>query len=103
MCSPTVNGKSTTRRIPLAYSSTQLFIDGKWRPAQSGKTIDVLNPATEEEIGTVAHAEQADLDEALEAAASGFKAGARCRPSSAARSCARRPTSCASAPTRSRR
>ena len=32
-----------------------------------------VNPATEEEIGTVAHADRADLDEALEAAAKGFK------------------------------
>ena len=36
--------------------------------------IEVINPATEEVIGTVAHAEKADLDEALEAAAAGFKA-----------------------------
>ncbi len=31
----------------------------------SGKTIAVLDPATEEAIGTVAHADKADLDEAL--------------------------------------
>ena len=57
----------------MAYSNTQLFINGKWRPSQSGRTIAVLNPATEETIGTVAHADRADLDEALEAAAKGFK------------------------------
>jgi succinate-semialdehyde dehydrogenase/glutarate-semialdehyde dehydrogenase len=57
----------------LAYSNTQLFIAGKWRPARSGKVLEVLNPATEEVIGTVAHAGQADLDEALAAAAAGFK------------------------------
>ena len=57
----------------MAYSNTQLFINGKWRPSQSGKIIAVLNPATEETIGTVAHAGRADLDEALEAAAKGFK------------------------------
>ena len=57
----------------MAYSSTQLFIGGKWRPAQSGKVIEVVNPATEEVIGTVAHAGKADLDEALAAAAAGFK------------------------------
>ena len=58
----------------MAYSNTQLFIGGKWRPAQSAKVIEVVNPATEEVIGTVAHASQADLDEALAAAAAGFKA-----------------------------
>ncbi|MES1149356.1 MAG: aldehyde dehydrogenase family protein, partial [Bradyrhizobium guangdongense] len=56
----------------MAYSNTQLFIGGKWRPAQSGKVIEVLNPATEEVIGTVAHAGKADLDEALAAASAGF-------------------------------
>ena len=45
----------------MAYSNTQLFINGKWRPSQSGRTIAVRNPATEEEIGTVAHAGTADL------------------------------------------
>src|ERR1700751_3810844 len=58
----------------MNYSNVQLFIDGKWRPAASGKTIPVLNPATEEPVGTVAHAEKADLDEALAAAEKGFKA-----------------------------
>src|SRR6201987_699032 len=58
----------------MNYSNVQLFIDGKWRPAASGKTIPVLNPATEEPVGAVAHAEKADLDEALAAAEKGFKA-----------------------------
>ena len=43
------------------YSDVQLFIDGTWRPAVSGKTLDVINPATGEAIGKVAHAEKADL------------------------------------------
>jgi succinate-semialdehyde dehydrogenase / glutarate-semialdehyde dehydrogenase len=54
------------------YSNVNLFIDGAWKPAVSGKTLPVLNPATEETIGTVAHAEQADLDLALAAAQKGF-------------------------------
>jgi succinate-semialdehyde dehydrogenase / glutarate-semialdehyde dehydrogenase len=57
----------------MNYPNVQLFIDGKWRPAASGKTIPVLNPATEEPVGTVAHAGKADLDEALAAAEKGFK------------------------------
>ena len=57
----------------MNYPNVQLFIDGKWRPAASGKTIPVINPATEEPIGTVAHAGKADLDEALAAADKGFK------------------------------
>src|SRR5216684_3569872 len=54
------------------YSDVQLFIDGAWRPAASGKNIPVLNPATGEPIGAVAHAEKADLDAALAAAEKGF-------------------------------
>nr|WP_301293819.1 NAD-dependent succinate-semialdehyde dehydrogenase [Nitrobacter winogradskyi] len=50
-----------------------MLIDGRWRPGASGRTIAVLNPATEEQIGTVAHADRADLDEALAAADKGFK------------------------------
>ncbi|MFC0408344.1 NAD-dependent succinate-semialdehyde dehydrogenase [Roseomonas elaeocarpi] len=55
------------------YPDVQLFIDGQWRPGTGGKTIEVINPATEERIGTVAHATTADLDEALAAADRGFK------------------------------
>jgi succinate-semialdehyde dehydrogenase / glutarate-semialdehyde dehydrogenase len=57
----------------MNYPNVQLFIDGKWRPAASGRTIPVLNPATEENVGTVAHADKSDLDEAVAAAEKGFK------------------------------
>jgi succinate-semialdehyde dehydrogenase/glutarate-semialdehyde dehydrogenase len=56
------------------YPDTRLFIDGAWRDAAAGRWIDVLNPATEEQIGRVAHASAEDLDEALAAAARGFAA-----------------------------
>src|SRR5215813_2639941 len=56
------------------YADVQLFIDGAWKTAASGKTISVLNPATAEPIGTVAHADKADLDAALAAAQKGFEA-----------------------------
>jgi succinate-semialdehyde dehydrogenase/glutarate-semialdehyde dehydrogenase len=59
------------------YQNTQLFIDGAWQPALSGRTIDVLDPATEEVIGTVAHAGTEDLDRALAAAERGFRAWRR--------------------------
>jgi succinate-semialdehyde dehydrogenase/glutarate-semialdehyde dehydrogenase len=55
------------------YSDVNLFIDGAWKPAASGKTLQVLNPATGEPIGTVAHAEKPDLDAALAAAQKGFE------------------------------
>ncbi len=55
-----------------AYKDTLLLIDGQWRPGASGRVIEVLNPATGTRIGTVAHADTADLDAALAAAERGF-------------------------------
>ena len=54
------------------YPNVQLLIDGAWRPATGNATITVVNPATGEPVGSVAHAARADLDAALDAAARGF-------------------------------
>lgn len=54
------------------YPNVELFIDGQWTGAVSGRTLPVPNPATGEVIGSVAHAGIADLDVALAAAAKGF-------------------------------
>ncbi len=56
------------------YPDVQLFIDGAWTPSAGGKTLDVLNPATGEVLGRLAHAERPDLDRALAAAERGFQA-----------------------------
>ena len=55
------------------YPNTLLHINGQWCPAASGRTLPVVNPANHKQIGTVAFAEKADLDRALEAAEQGFK------------------------------
>ena len=55
------------------YSDVLLFIDGQWGKAAAGRTLPVVNPATGDEIGTVAHADRSDLDRALEAADKGFR------------------------------
>jgi succinate-semialdehyde dehydrogenase / glutarate-semialdehyde dehydrogenase len=55
------------------YQDVSLYIDGSWTPASGGRTIPVVNPATGEPIGTVAHAARSDLDRALEAADRGFR------------------------------
>ncbi len=54
------------------YPNTQLLIDGEWRASRAGRTMPIVNPASGDTIGTLAHAGKADLDEALEAAARGF-------------------------------
>jgi succinate-semialdehyde dehydrogenase/glutarate-semialdehyde dehydrogenase len=54
------------------YQDVLLHIGGTWTRAASGRTLDVVNPATEDVIGTAAHAGIADLDAAIAAAETGF-------------------------------
>ena len=56
-----------------AYPDTRLLIDNQWVDAADGRTLDVLNPATGQVIGRVAHAGIPDLDRALAAAQRGFE------------------------------
>jgi succinate-semialdehyde dehydrogenase/glutarate-semialdehyde dehydrogenase len=53
------------------YPSTDLFVGGTWRDGKKDR-LAIINPASEEIIGTVACASREDLDQALEAAAKGF-------------------------------
>ena len=50
-----------------------LIIGGVEQPAVSGKTFDVLAPATEQVMGTAARGAAADVDSAVAAARSGFE------------------------------
>jgi succinate-semialdehyde dehydrogenase/glutarate-semialdehyde dehydrogenase len=52
----------------------QLYIDGQWRPSATGETIDIIDPATEQVIGSVPVASVEDIDDALAAAQRGFDA-----------------------------
>ena len=61
------------------YPDLHLFINGEWR--KTAHDLPVLNPATEEEIGRLPHAERRDLDDALESAATGFDVWRRVSPS----------------------
>ncbi len=54
---------------------TQLFIDGQWRPAQSGRTFETIDPATEQVIAQVAEGDAADIDAAVAAARKAFETG----------------------------
>jgi succinate-semialdehyde dehydrogenase/glutarate-semialdehyde dehydrogenase len=56
----------------MSYPDTRLFIGGTWQDAADGRTLPVLNPATGDGIGRVAHAGTTDLDRALAAAEAGF-------------------------------
>ncbi len=46
----------------------QLFIDGQWVDAESGKTFTTPNPATGQTLAEVAEADKADIDKAVSAA-----------------------------------
>ena len=54
---------------------SQLFIDGEYIPAASGKTFPVLNPATNEVLVEVAEAGVEDVDQAVAAARKAFDEG----------------------------
>jgi acyl-CoA reductase-like NAD-dependent aldehyde dehydrogenase len=49
-------------------TANQLFINNEWRPSSSGKTMPVVNPATEEVIAEVPSADRGDVDLAVAAA-----------------------------------
>lgn len=57
---------------PLHY---RLFIDGAWTDGESDSVVEVINPATEEIIGTVVQATEKDVVRAIDAARRAFDEG----------------------------
>ncbi len=51
------------------------FIDGKWAPPSSGELFEVVSPSSEEVVGEVPVAENADIDRAVAAARASFDDG----------------------------
>ena len=68
--SPTVN----EQLAPVSANTRKFFIGGAWIEPHSTETLDVINPATEEPIATIALGDQADVDAAVTAAAAAFPA-----------------------------
>ncbi|WP_157108642.1 aldehyde dehydrogenase family protein, partial [Aldersonia kunmingensis] len=60
--------------------ATELYIDGKWAPAESGRTFAVVNPATEQTIAEVADGGVDDAERAIRAAAAVQRDWARTAP-----------------------
>src|SRR5579863_9689766 len=60
--------------LPITYDA-QLFIDGEFTDAASGKTLDIVNPATGAVIGRLADAGAIDVDRAVTAAQTAFEEG----------------------------
>ena len=68
---PQAAKKSSASVLPLKDPSLfrqQCYINGKWVDADSGKSIDVNNPATDEVLGTVPNLGAAETRRAIEAA-----------------------------------
>ncbi|GAA2438386.1 aldehyde dehydrogenase family protein [Streptomyces macrosporus] len=57
-----------------------MYIDGDWRPAAGDGTIEVVDPATEEVIGTVPAGTAEDVDAAVRAARAALPAWAATEP-----------------------
>jgi acyl-CoA reductase-like NAD-dependent aldehyde dehydrogenase len=51
-----------------AVDQKKLLINNEWRPSASGGIMEVINPATEEVVASVASADTADVDAAVSAA-----------------------------------
>jgi len=60
--------------------STGLYIGGQWREATNGGRFDVIDPATEQTLATVANATVADAKDAVDAAAAALPAWAQRTP-----------------------
>ncbi|SER70866.1 aldehyde dehydrogenase (NAD+) [Gracilibacillus ureilyticus] len=56
------------------YNYTKHYINGEWVESTGSETIDVINPATEEKIGTISSGTTDDLDKAVKAAKEAFPA-----------------------------
>ena len=65
-----MSSPQTANVTPRRY---QLFIDGQWVDADSGKTFATPNPATGETLAEVAEADKSDVDKAVAAARRAFE------------------------------
>jgi succinate-semialdehyde dehydrogenase/glutarate-semialdehyde dehydrogenase len=63
----------------------RLYIDGKWCDASTGRTLGVINPATEEVITEIAYGNRADARRAVDAAARAMPAWMKLTPYDRAR------------------
>ena len=69
--------ESPSPAVPAeAAVSTRMFIDGEWRDAASGATVEATSPATGESLGPVAEGGREDARRAIAAANAAFPAWA---------------------------
>lgn len=66
----------STSAVPSFSLPSKMFINGQWVDSGSGQTLQVFNPATGQPLIEVPHADSADVDRAVESAATAFKSAA---------------------------
>ncbi|MCV7423609.1 aldehyde dehydrogenase [Mycobacterium yunnanensis] len=64
-----------TERAAAIRPRNEIYVDGGFRPAESGETFDSVNPATGEVLTSVASAQSVDVDAAVASARASFEAG----------------------------
>jgi phenylacetaldehyde dehydrogenase len=72
---PPVTGQLPEFARKYLSGNKQLFIDGAFAAAQSGKVFPVFNPATGDVLAHVAEGDSADIDRAVAAARRAFESG----------------------------
>lgn len=61
----------------MSGNNLKFYIDGAWVDPVTPKTLDVINPATEEAVGQISLGSAADVDKAVKAARKAFNAYSR--------------------------
>jgi aldehyde dehydrogenase (NAD+) len=66
-----------TERSSMIENAKKFYIDGEWVDPQSTETLEVINPATEKPVATIALGAPEDVDRAVAAARSAFESFSR--------------------------
>jgi acyl-CoA reductase-like NAD-dependent aldehyde dehydrogenase len=69
----------------MKIPTRELYINGRWRPSSSDGRLDVIDPATEQIIGSIPRGNAADVDAAVDAARNAFYHGGWSRTSGSQR------------------
>ena len=77
---PTTKSGAQTWPQVVMPSRRDLFYDGGWQQARSGRTIEIYSPGTQESLGHIADAGAEDVDAAVRAAHRAFPAWRKLPP-----------------------
>ena len=69
-----------TSVVATSVAKLRNYVDGRWMESSSGELRDVVNPATGQVIASVALADRAEIDAAVNAAATAFVGWRRTPP-----------------------